>query len=140
MEEINKYLIDNKINNISFLGFLNHEELVIELSSSDVGFIFYPLDKNNNIYCAPGKLHEYIFECLPIITSSNQTLSEFNRLHEVGVSNDDFSVAIKIIFENYEKYVHNIKMYLSKNKNLIFNNRNELIRAINNSINEWKMP
>ena len=123
IEALKIYIDKNNINNFSYLGSLSHEELLLELRTSHIGFIFYPLDTNNNIYCAPGKLHEYIFECLPIITSSNPSLKDFTKLYGLGISDDDFSNAITKLSSNYKKHKSKLRIYLSNNPNLIMNNR-----------------
>lgn len=136
-EKVLSDFIQNRgISNVEFLGFLSHFDLSNELKNSDAGFIFYPLDTLNNIYCAPGKLHEYLFECLPIITSTNPPLKKFVNKHSVGISSDNFTVAVQEIQKNYIYYKENTKRYLEINKSLIQENRRSLLLEFNKVIGQ----
>lgn len=88
------------------------DELRFLIKKSDVGIVNYHQKDLNNLYCASGKVYEYLEEGKPIITTENIPLKEFCEVHEVGIASNDFNKSIDLIFKDYSKFQKNV--YLKK--------------------------
>lgn len=96
------------ITNIKIIGLVDHNELKWILEHCDIGIVSYSNKDLNNIYCASGKIYEFIFEGIPIVTTSNPPLASFCYQHGVGESGDDYFASIKKIISNYKWYKNNV--------------------------------
>ena len=101
-------------NNIVRYKWLSKSELKYIVSHSDIGIVNYSFQNTNNKYCASGKLYEFVFEGLPIVTTSNPPLSRLCSEHEIGVSDDSFYEGIKTVVSNYQKYSDNVKRFVAQ--------------------------
>ena len=88
------------------------DELRFLIKKSDVGIVNYHQKDLNNLYCASGKVYEYLEEGKPIITTENIPLKEFCKVHDVGIASNDFNKSIDLIFKDYSKFQKNV--YLKK--------------------------
>jgi glycosyltransferase involved in cell wall biosynthesis len=98
-----------------FLGNVPYVHLSKVLKRCDIGYLFYPTDIFNNIYCASNKVYEYASINLPIVANKNPTLEEIFNKWEIGICTSDLQIAIKTIITNMDKYKSNC---------IIFNNEN----------------
>ncbi len=98
-------------NNIIRYKWLSKSELKYIVSHCDIGIVNYSFQNTNNKYCASGKLYEFIFEGLPIVTTSNPPLSQLCSEHEIGISDDSFYEGIKTVVSDYKKYSDNVKRF-----------------------------
>lgn len=92
------------IGRVHFLGKLSEPELKYVVSSCQIGFVGYSMKTMNDRLCASGKVYEYVFEGLPIVTTINPPLNRFCNEHGVGISTENFSEAIRQITSKYDKY------------------------------------
>ncbi len=97
---------------IHLIDKVSMDELRFLIKKSDVGIVNYHQKDLNNLYCASGKIYEYLEEGKPIITTENIPLKEFCEIHEVGVANNNFNESIDLIFKEYSKFQKNV--YLKK--------------------------
>jgi len=118
------------INNVFIIDQLTEGNLKYLISRCHIGAVIYGQYDSNNKYCASGKIYEFLFEGMPILTSDNPPLKEFCEKEKVGVASDMYSLALKKILQNYNFYRENsIKFFLSHNSE---QNRTRLIREIAN--------
>lgn len=65
-----------------------HNEVVPLVRSCDAGVIIYDPQYLNNLYCAPGKLSDYLHAGVPLIVPDFPTLGELVRHQRIGVTFD----------------------------------------------------
>ncbi len=83
---------------------MNQTELKYLLSRSHIGVVNYNRKDLNNEYCASGKIYEFLFEGLPVITTSNPPLKKICEEYGVGESDDEYFNGINRLIESYDKY------------------------------------
>lgn len=108
---VKKYLEDHQIENVKLLKSVDSETLYNLVKQSHVGIVHYHFDDINNQYCASGKLYEYLGCQLPLATTENPPLKDFCEKYKVGVANNDFSVSLSDIYNNYNYYKKNVKAF-----------------------------
>ncbi|WP_462423874.1 glycosyltransferase family protein [Cloacibacillus porcorum] len=102
--------------NIELVGILPEGELKYFVGNCDIGIVNYHMNDINNIYCASGKIYEFIFEEIPVITTENPPLFKICKKYGIGIANNDFASSIGTITNNYKFF----KTSVCKAKNLIF--------------------
>ena len=112
---IEKYGLDN----VFIRKRLSRDELGKFLKQCHVGIVKYNFDDMNNIFCASGKIYEFIMMGLPVVTTEQFELKEICEHYDVGVADNNFASGIKKILDNYEYYAGNVIKYqkIIKNKN-----------------------
>lgn len=135
--ELNKIFEINKHKNIHTIGMLSEQELKYVINKSNIGFVSYPMDTFNNIYCASGKIYEFIFEGIPVLTSKNPPLQELCNKYKIGISTDDYWSAILEISNNYELYKNNVLnmqklVSVEKNNNILLEQIKYNMRTLKN--------
>lgn len=128
---IRDYIEKNKIENIFLYEKYSQDELPNIYSKMHVGYLSYPNDTLNNIYCSPNKIFDYALYHLPIIAFPNYTLDQILSEYKIGISSDDIIKSLEIIKQNYSFYSNNTNEYVSKN-----NWENESKKLINIFTNE----
>lgn len=103
------------MNNILYIGKITYSEMSTILSQCDIGFLSYPSNGLNNIYCAPNKLFEYASVGLPMVASYNRNIEEKMKKYEIGVCKKNIKEAIEEVGENLEFYKKKLKLFLSDN-------------------------
>lgn len=118
MEEIIK---EEELKNVHIIDKIEESELKYLISKSQIGIVNYGQYDTNNKLCASGKIYEFLFEGLPVVTTSNLPLKDFCEKFQIGVSGDSYSKAINRLIEDYDYYYKNVlefkKKYDSKNNN-----------------------
>ena len=106
----------------------------------DVGIVNYSMKNRNNIYCASGKVYEFLSLNMPVLTTENYSLKDFINNNNFGISNNDFKKSINAMAEKISFYKQKSSSFSSIDK--IYNyNKNfvkSLIFKIENSKNEKK--
>ena len=97
----------------------------------DVGIVRYHNRDRNNRYCASGKLYEFIYSGLPVVCSSNLTLSKFINKTGTGVSDTSFKNGLTMLLADLELFKRNVQNYISTNK--IENVENDAIEVLEKS-------
>ena len=71
-------------NRVSVMGLLNQAELKYLISKCHIGIVNYGNYDTNNRFCASGKLYEFLYEGLPIVTTTNPPLMRICKLGKWG--------------------------------------------------------
>ena len=127
-EKIEKIIDDNNFKNIFIIGKLKPEELAFFLEKSQIGIVSYHQEDLNNKYCASGKIYEYLFSDLVILSTTNPPLKNFCDEYQVGVSDDNIREGIINLIDNYDFYKKNVQS--SKVSLSVENNRKILKEEI----------
>lgn len=106
---IMNYLDQHNVYNVHVLPMTVQDELKYIVSNCDIGLALYGKHDSNNLYCSSGKLYEYIYEGLPIITSDNPTLTDVTKKYIIGSSSFDLQSSIRDVCENYDYYKSNVE-------------------------------
>jgi len=122
----------HSIKNVQLIGKVGESELKYLIQKCQVGVVNYNKRDTNNRFCASGKIYEFIYEGLPVITTENLPLLEIVEKHCIGVSDDNYLKGIRTIYENYLFYKENVKLF-SQNINVEKNNQ-QLIKLIKERI------
>lgn len=102
----------NNINNVFILGRVSPSELQYLVSISTIGIVNYGQFDLNNIYCASGKLYEFIFEKIPVVATSNPPLKALCEEYKVGFSSDSYLKGIREVTKYYQQYVESITHFI----------------------------
>ena len=122
----------NNLNNVHLLCRLNIDELKYFLKRSQIGIVNYNQSDTNNKFCASGKIFEYLFEGIPVVTTENIPLMELCNKYKIGVSDNCYVSAIREVANNYSYFKENVMKYISKFN--IEENNNKLIKELNRLI------
>lgn len=79
------------IRNVEITGRLTHTELLYLIRSSHIGIVNYDSERLNDKFCASGKLYEFIYEGLPVVTTSNPPLKRLCNEWKIGSSYTAYS-------------------------------------------------
>lgn len=102
-----------KTNNIICVDWLAKPELKQLIQSCDIGVVSYGEFDTNTKYCASGKIYEYLYEGLPVVTTSNPPLKNMCDRFGIGVADDTFLDGIQTISQHLTLYKENVKKYIS---------------------------
>jgi glycosyltransferase involved in cell wall biosynthesis len=80
--KIKKYKLQNSIH---LHPYVESKNIVDYISDADIGVLIYDNSCKNNIYCAPGKLSDYISARLPIVAPAYPPLVEIVGKYDIGV-------------------------------------------------------
>ena len=116
IEIIEKICKENNIDNITILGSLKQDDLKALLSYCHIGIVSYHQKDFNNIYCASGKIFEFLEEKMPVVTTTNPPLKSFCDETNVGECSDVFYDAINKVISSYDYYKSNVESFCSNNK------------------------
>lgn len=108
-------------NNILLIGQVPFDELSYLISISDIGIVNYHQNNTNNILCASGKLYEFVFQGLPIVTTSNPPLKNICKRYNIGLVDDTFINAIKEVGSKYNYFSNNVQVMATHLKGIDFN-------------------
>lgn len=90
-----------------FLGNVPYIHLSKILNRCDVGYLYYPVDILNNIYCASNKVYEYASIGLPIVANLNPTIQDIFNEWDIGICSNNFKTAIETITSDINRYRDN---------------------------------
>ena len=122
-EKVTREIIErNKSENIEILGRVNHDELKFLIKNCDVGIVNYCQKDINYKYCASGKIYEFLFEGVPVVTTTNPPLARMCDEEKIGVADDTFAAGIDKVLDDYEFFKENAIKYAEK-KTVEENNR-----------------
>ena len=112
LDIIQNIIKTNHLNNVFIFGKLNQAELKYLISKSHLGIVNYGQYDTNNKYCASGKLYEFLYEGIPVVTTTNPPLLEMCYQYKIGESDDTYYDAINRIMNNYDYYKTNVIKYI----------------------------
>ncbi len=116
------------VNKVTILGQLNQAELKYLISKCHIGIVNYGQYDTNNLLCASGKLFEFLYEGLPVVTTSNPPLRRICELEKVGVADDEYYNGINEVISNLPRFQSAVKRYCDNNT--IRSNDDTLIEQI----------
>lgn len=124
---VNKRGLDKQVR---FLGFLDHNKALEEISKSGIGLALYNGNWDFNYFGDSMKCREFFCFGLPVISTDTHSTVEEIKAFEAGVVCDVIKAAYKKalleILDNYEKYSKNSYELAAKYKNI----HSELIGAL----------
>lgn len=126
--KIEEIINDKKLKNVEILGRLNQDELKFLIDNCHIGIVNYNQNDTNNKYCASGKLYEFIFEGIPVVTTTNPTLKPLCDINSVGCSDDMFYKGINKVISNYSFYRKKVNIF--KNTESIEKNNDNLLKQL----------
>ena len=85
------------------------------LSRCDIGFVHYPVDILNNIYCASNKIYEYASVGLPILANENPTVKEILDGAHIGLATKDFTEGLRQLIDAFKAYKGNCIKFSREN-------------------------
>lgn len=109
---IQKYIDGSKKARVHIIGKVYHDELKYLITKCDCGVVNYHMKDTNNKYCASGKIYEFLFECIPVVTSSNPPLVNMCQTYGIGCWGD-MQYALCEIMDNYSMFHDNAVKYSS---------------------------
>lgn len=98
-----------------FVGAVPYSSLGAILSRCDIGYLYYPVDTLNNIYCASNKIYEYASVCLPILANQNPTILEIIEEGGIGIATDDLQMGLFNISKSLELFKKNCELFNRRN-------------------------
>ena len=109
---LKSFLNNNKINNnIFLLESITLSRLKDLLNKMDIGIVNYSTSNRNNIYCASGKVYEFLSLNIPVLTTENYSLKKIIKKNNFGISNNDFSKSIKAMIEKIDFYKQEVSNF-----------------------------
>lgn len=112
---------NNNLSNVHLIDMVSEAELSYLIHNSHIGVVNYHQNDSNNKYCASGKIYEFLFAELPVITTENLPLVDIVKENNIGEFDNDYYKGILKIQSNYFEYKKNVKNYVSNiddNKNI----------------------
>ena len=101
---------------VAFTGKVPYKSLGSILSRCDIGFLYYPIDTLNNIYCASNKIYEYASVGLPMLSNENPTVKHVLEDEHIGISTSDFKEGLQLLAEISNKYKDNCDTFTKNNQ------------------------
>lgn len=96
---------------VDILGRLNQDSLKYLISVCHVGIVNYGQADLNNKFCASGKLYEFIYEGLPVVTTENPPLKRLCDTYHIGISDNTYSKGICELAAHYKEYQQHVKLF-----------------------------
>lgn len=106
---------DNIDNKVLFVDKMPIDDLRDLMKDMDIGIVHYSFKDLNNIYCASGKVYEYIGEGIPVVTTEHLTLIDFCNESHAGIADNEYVSAIVKISNELLFYKNNAINYANKN-------------------------
>lgn len=100
----------------AFTGSVPYKCLGSILHRCDIGFLYYPMNTLNNIYCASNKIYEYASVGLPMLSNENPTVEKILEKYEIGISTVDFTNGLVAVIEDIEVYKKNCDSFTENNQ------------------------
>lgn len=129
----------NKLNlkNVVILDRVPLNELRYIIQQCDIGVVEYHKKDLNNLYCASGKIYEYMGEGLPIVTTENIPLKELCENYKVGYADDSFIKGIRTITADLNNYKKNVKKFMHNVS--VENNNQQLVNKIKQVVDQYSL-
>ncbi len=109
---VEKYLREHQDLDVKLISRVTQNELKYLVSQSDIGVSMYHKKNMNNKYCSSGKVFEYLYEGIPVVTTDNPPLKALTDKYNVGASLGSIRDSILDVRENYEEYFKNVERFV----------------------------
>lgn len=113
-ETIHEIIRSENLNNVNILGKLTQDELKYLISQCDIGIVNYHQNDVNNRYCASGKIFEFLYEGLPVVTTTNPPLQQLCKEYGIGESDDNYAYAINTVVDHYSNYCDKVNEFAKR--------------------------
>lgn len=110
--KIKSIIEEEHLNNVEIFGKLNQTELKFLIKQCHIGIVNYGQYDTNNRLCASGKLYEFLYEGLPVVTTQNPPLTRLCHQYKIGYADDGYSVGINKVLLQYNIYEENVKKFI----------------------------
>lgn len=110
-----KIIKEKGLVNVEIIDQLNQGELKWFINNAHIGIVNYHQNDMNNKFCASGKIYEFLYEGIPVITTTNPPLANFCKNNLVGISTDDYYDGINKMIGNYEYYKEKVLAFIKEN-------------------------
>lgn len=111
-QKIREIVERRRLKNVHILGGVNKNTLKWLIQASNAGIAIYGKHDSNNLYCASGKIYEFLSEGLPVMASDNPPLLDFFKQTKAGYASDNYAEAMREIMDHYEDYKQNVERYM----------------------------
>ena len=101
---------------VTFTGKVPYKSLGSILSRCDIGFLYYPVDTFNNIYCASNKIYEYASVGLPMLANDNPTIKQSLEEAQIGISTSNFKEGLLFLAEKSKMFKNNCITFTINNQ------------------------
>ncbi len=133
-----KLLLNEKKCNIDILGKLNQNDLKYLIQQSHIGIVNYAQKDLCSRLCASGKLYEFIFENIPIVTTENLPLKNLCEKFNIGVADNQYYKGINKVLGDYTFYKKCVSEFkkdhtVENNIKLFSSNIKKEIRALSSN-------
>lgn len=105
---------DLKLTNIKIFPKMDQDHLKYFIENSQVGMVTYHQRDLNNKYCASGKIYEFLYEGIPVVTSTNPPLKKFCEKYKIGAASDDYGAAIRMVADHYDQWSHSVQNFVEQ--------------------------
>lgn len=125
----------NCLSNVHLLGKLDQNDLKRMIRKCHIGIVNYNSRDVNNRYCASGKIYEFLFEGLPVVTTENLPLVHLVNKNKIGIADNSFYRGIEKVACNYSYFSENVFAF-SSTISVLENNqklREDIMNAIKKS-------
>lgn len=129
---IKSIMEEQNILNVEILGRLSQTELKYLISNCHIGIVNYGQYDTNNRLCASGKLYEFLYEGIPVVTTTNPPLKRICDEYSIGVSDDQYFIGINCIINRYDYYKENVCNYIEEHT--VKENDLKLINQLQNKV------
>lgn len=127
-------IAEQKLDNVEIFEQLNQDELKYLISVCHIGIVNYHQKDINNKFCASGKVYDFIYEGIPVVTTTNPPLKRMCDENGVGCSDDAYFNAINQVLADYETYQSNVRKFASDHP--VEANNERLLRDLQQLIGE----
>ena len=113
-DTIRKIVAEEKAEDkVVILRQMDQTELKYLIDRSHIGVVNYNQKDLNNKYCASGKIYEFVYEGIPVITTENPPLKKMCEDFGIGESDDQYYNGINRIIKGYEDYRAAVREYIA---------------------------
>ncbi len=132
-ETIKRLAACDSKNVVEILGQLNQTELKYLISQCHIGVVNYGQYDTNNKLCASGKLYEFLYEGIPVVTTTNPPLKRFCDTEKVGIADDNYANGINEIIHKYDFYKNRVDYFINRNTPIRY--EDEIVDVIKEQLN-----
>lgn len=112
---IRQVVKEHHLSNVEIFGQVSQGELKFLISHSHIGIVNYGQNDLNNKFCASGKLYEFIYEGIPVVTTTNPPLKRLCDEAGIGEADDQYADGINRVVSQYETYKKRVREFAQEN-------------------------